>query len=294
MDDSSGEDDYMSDAILKQCQDVRPGLLSSKSSREKQREHIHQEKNRKNVTKPRNVLEREKREEGLASAMSSENKGFALLQKMGYKPGMAIGKKGEGRVEPIPVIVKTNRSGLGQEAHQKRKQEMQAMMRISMAAKRRKMEEQHKGDFVERKSKQFSEKLAERDLYKSQKVCEQLDSQKGIEEPGELFFWPEACLPGSDRVTQEDDTCEDKAGDQDTGYRLTAFDPFEISEEETDQELDHMPPPDLKDLTTQDKLEILTLYLRRKHLYCVWCATTFDDKADLEENCPGSTSEAHS
>lgn len=75
-------------------QDVRPGLLSLKSSREKQQEHKHQEKNTKNVTKPRNVLEKEKREEGLGSALSSQNKGFALLQKMGYKPGMAIGKKG--------------------------------------------------------------------------------------------------------------------------------------------------------------------------------------------------------
>lgn len=81
-------------------------------------------------------------------------------------------------MEPIPVVVKTNRGGLGQEAHQKRKQEIQAMMRTAMATKRRKMEEKHKGDFMERKSKQFSEKLAERDLYKSQKVCEQLDSQK--------------------------------------------------------------------------------------------------------------------
>ena len=40
------------------------------------------------------MLEAEKREEGLNSAIGAENKGFALLSKMGYKPGMALGKTG--------------------------------------------------------------------------------------------------------------------------------------------------------------------------------------------------------
>lgn len=37
--------------------------------------------------------------------------------------------------------------------------------------------------------------------------------------------------------------------------------------------------------------EILTEYLRPKHLYCVWCRTTYDDSEDLTTNCPGNTSE---
>ena len=50
--------------------------------------------NARNIFKPKAVVEHEKREEGLQSAISSDNKGFALLAKMGYKPGMGIGKKG--------------------------------------------------------------------------------------------------------------------------------------------------------------------------------------------------------
>ena len=49
--------------------------------------------NEKSKTKPLKVLEHEKREEGLNKTISPENKGFALLQRMGYKPGMALGKK---------------------------------------------------------------------------------------------------------------------------------------------------------------------------------------------------------
>ena len=43
----------------------------------------------------RKVLEVEKREEGLQKTIGAENKGFALLSKMGYKPGMGIGKEGK-------------------------------------------------------------------------------------------------------------------------------------------------------------------------------------------------------
>ena len=50
------------------------------------------------------MLEKEKRDEGLGAAITSENKGFSLLAKMGYKPGMAIGKKGMFSV--VTVILK--------------------------------------------------------------------------------------------------------------------------------------------------------------------------------------------
>lgn len=40
------------------------------------------------------LLESEKRKEGLEKPIEESNKGFAMLQKMGYKPGSGIGKKG--------------------------------------------------------------------------------------------------------------------------------------------------------------------------------------------------------
>lgn len=38
--------------------------------------------------------------------------GMRLLQKMGWKPGQVIGKRGEGSYEPIALDVKTDRKGL--------------------------------------------------------------------------------------------------------------------------------------------------------------------------------------
>uniref|UniRef100_A0A914VQB5 Angiogenic factor with G patch and FHA domains 1 n=1 Tax=Plectus sambesii TaxID=2011161 RepID=A0A914VQB5_9BILA len=48
-------------------------------------------------------------------ALSSDNKGFKMLSKMGWKEGKGIGKTDQGIAEPIPHEVRVNRSGLGAE-----------------------------------------------------------------------------------------------------------------------------------------------------------------------------------
>ena len=68
------------------------------------------------VLKTSTKLEDKKRVEGLQKSLDSSNKRFALLTKIGYKPGEGLGKSKDGIIEPIGVEVKTNRSGLGAEA----------------------------------------------------------------------------------------------------------------------------------------------------------------------------------
>lgn len=73
--------------------------------------------------------------------------------------------------------VKLGRGGLGREADQKRKQTEKQERLQHMTHKRQRMESQRKHDFMNRMNKTFASKTAEKDLYNSQKVCEQLDSQ---------------------------------------------------------------------------------------------------------------------
>lgn len=40
-------------------------------------------------------MESEKRKAGLEKPIEQDNKGFAMLQKMGYKPGNSIGRNGK-------------------------------------------------------------------------------------------------------------------------------------------------------------------------------------------------------
>ena len=75
-------------------EDKRPGLVPKHIARQYKNEAKQRQLNETNKTKPRKVLEMEKREEGLSKTISADNKGFAMLQKMGFKPGMTLGKKG--------------------------------------------------------------------------------------------------------------------------------------------------------------------------------------------------------
>ena len=112
----------MSEAFLRSCvgqQDVRPGLqFRREAQRQHQLERRRQEadQRRRADNRPRHQLETEQRERALDQPIDSTNKGFAMLQMMGYKPGMAIGKQGDGRTEPIRPEVKQGRGGLGREA----------------------------------------------------------------------------------------------------------------------------------------------------------------------------------
>lgn len=47
------------------------------------------------------------------TSISSENKGFKLLSKMGWSEGKSIGKSQEGITEPVQVKTQQGTSGLG-------------------------------------------------------------------------------------------------------------------------------------------------------------------------------------
>ena len=88
------EEDYMSDAFLLGLQDTRPGLAFGTAAREHKREAKRKQKEAENRVKPLKERESERREKALSNAIDSSNKGFALLQKMGYKEGKGLGKLG--------------------------------------------------------------------------------------------------------------------------------------------------------------------------------------------------------
>lgn len=115
---------------------MRPGLVDSHKIARRLKLDEKKEKaeaEQKHKQKPVKQLEVERREEGLNVAISSDNKGFSMLAKMGYKQGDAIGKSNTGIVEPIPIQIKTNRAGLGREAALKQLQEYKENLRKTKA-----------------------------------------------------------------------------------------------------------------------------------------------------------------
>lgn len=79
-------------------------------------------------------IEKEMRDQGLSKALGDDNKGFAMLAKMGYKAGQSIGKaSSQGIVEPIGIQLKGDRGGLGREEALRQLQES----RLELVRKRR-------------------------------------------------------------------------------------------------------------------------------------------------------------
>ena len=79
----------MSDAFLLGLDDVRPGL---KSRRQKRKDKATKPSITESKHKRIKASEQEARTKGLATHIPTENKGFTMLEKMGYKKGMGLGK----------------------------------------------------------------------------------------------------------------------------------------------------------------------------------------------------------
>ncbi|XP_076647056.1 G patch domain-containing protein 11 [Halictus rubicundus] len=253
----SDDDDYMSDKFLQGTDKSSSSSLLYRHADKrkldllKKKIEIEAKLKEKHSVK---YMEQEKREAGLSSAIASSNKGFELLMKMGYKPGQGIGKTESGMTEPIGVEVKLDRHGLGKGI--KRKQ-----TESKSSADNSKLDNKSMKDFRGRIAQKRAEQLSKADLYKSQKICEQLDTELNIEKPEEPWFWlPQETEKSTDSESEEEEKEEEE---EEESYQIN------------------------------DKLEILTKYLRKKHFYCIWCGVAFDNENDLINNCPGDTRNDH-
>ncbi|EJD01038.1 uncharacterized protein FOMMEDRAFT_110541 [Fomitiporia mediterranea MF3/22] len=63
--------------------------------------------------------------------------------------------------------------------------------------------------------------------------------------------------------------------------------PLSLSEETIDQAREFLQQD------VRERLKRVLGYLREKYHYCLWCGTQYNDKEDLDGNCPGEDEEAH-
>jgi len=91
--------------LIRTTEDIRPGLLITFKQ---QRLHNQMKKKKEhellNKSSSIKVLEEQQRQEGLEKAIDSKNKGFSLLQKMGYQPGSGIGKNSKEKSAKILIL----------------------------------------------------------------------------------------------------------------------------------------------------------------------------------------------
>lgn len=253
---------------------------------------------------------------------ASKSKGLAMMAKMGFKPGSALGSKDNAgaRTEPIGINMKEDRGGIGLDSEKKRKFREE----IEKERKRVKAEE---GDYRERVRKEREEVRLEGQFGAAMRIAERMNSEKEEQEAFENGEEIDEVTPdglkkrkistkplkqinvlwrGLIRTREEkerdrrmrydlqqslsrlptyDDPDEDVEDKKALGTRATQYMLVEDLEEE-DPELD-----EFNALDPGERLQKLVVHLREEYYYCFWCKYTYPNKE--MEGCPGLTEEDH-
>ncbi|TVY64312.1 G patch domain-containing protein [Lachnellula suecica] len=310
------EDDYMNMTI------AEPAVKETPAQR---RLRLIRERDERGRTKSKSEIaadERAARDAALSKSLlsdpsaSSSNKGLAMMAKMGFKPGKALGKEDNvgARTEPVGISMKEDRGGIGLDTEKKRKFREEA----EGEAKRVKAEE---GDYRERVRREREEVRLEGMVGAAMRVAERMDGERG---EGAALERGDVVESGRKRTVSTKPLKqinvlwrglvkhrEEKERNRRTEYDLhqslsrlpTYKDPDEDAEDkralgknvlqhifvedlEEDEELDAF-----KALDPAERLHKLVLHLRDEYNYCFFCKFTYPDKE--MEGCPGLTEEDH-
>lgn len=129
---------------------------------------------------------------GAANPKATKSKGLAMMAKMGFTPGSALGSRDNpsARSEPLRIETKEDRGGIGADADRKRK--LAEAAEAAGAAKRARVEEL--GDYRVRMARERDAARKEKLVFAAQKVAEKMDEDGGH---GEAAGVPTAAAAGA-------------------------------------------------------------------------------------------------
>ncbi|KAJ0121342.1 hypothetical protein J7T55_008506 [Diaporthe amygdali] len=287
--------------------------------------------------------ERQKREEGLsrslitgaaaggddvpAAAKKPKSKGLAMMARMGFTPGSALGSRdnASARSEPLHIETKEDRGGIGADAEKKRK--LVEAAEAAGLAKRARVEEL--GDYRDRMARERDAARKEKLVFAAQKIAEKMDEDgAGGGAPtavaataagprAKTTSRPLKSVPIIYRglVRHREEAERDRRMrydlEQSSGglsAKLPAYEDEGMDEDDkmalggrTQKKTVYMPADDLDEedpeldefeaLEVGEKLVRLVAYLRERHRYCFWCKFAYPDEE--MEGCPGFTEEDH-
>ncbi|KAG0219618.1 hypothetical protein B0O80DRAFT_496071 [Mortierella sp. GBAus27b] len=193
------EEDYMSEAFLNKLVEEsgntkKDNMTYSEKRRQKEREH------QANLPKPLRVREKEARDKGLETEIGEENKGMAMLLKMGFQKGGTLGapkpsdnagstssSAGSSSLRqtlssdsdrpsalraPIAIQMKQGRGGIGMESVRKRKAEEESQRKEDQD--RQVYDEGYRGQ----KGDAFQLDKRKRQLEAARAICMRMDAKK--------------------------------------------------------------------------------------------------------------------
>ena len=319
--DSEEEDDYMSMKITEPAPSKAPETYTQRRLR------LQREAEKRAYTPPKSELLKRQAEEREAALQKSiledaekkKSKGLAMMAKMGYKSGTALGKKDEegkvaGRLEPVGISIKEDRAGIGLDTL-KRKEFNE---KVEHEAKRVKADE---GEYRERVRREREEKRLEGLFGSAMRVAERMDAEQD-EKEGTTDSVTENGNPRTIRskplkqinvlwrglVKGREEAERDRRMRYDLHQSLsrmpTYADPTEDAEDRRALGKDRIQHTLVEDLEEEDheldeffalepaeRLQKIVVYLRETFHYCFWCKYVYPD--EKMEGCPGLREEEH-
>jgi hypothetical protein len=314
------EDDYMNMVI---AEPAKPRDKETYTQRRLRMERESEARGRVKSKAERAADEAAAREAALSKSLftdptaSSTNKGLAMMAKMGFKPGVALGSKDNigARTEPITISMKEDRGGIGLDSEKKRKFREE----VEKEGKRVKAEE---GEYRERVRREREEARLESQVGAAMRVAERMSMEKEEEEAAEEGMTGDGVtkrkistkplkqinLLWRGLVRKREEKERDRRMRYDLQQSLSRLPTYEDPDEDSDDKRAlgkdrtlHTLVEDLEEedpeldefiaLDPANRLQKLVGYLRDKYNYCFWCKYTYPDK-DMD-GCPGLTEEDH-
>ncbi|XP_054156928.1 G patch domain-containing protein 11-like [Oppia nitens] len=307
-------DDYMSDAFIPKDNDVRPSLLYSHSQRVK-----HDNLLRKQITdtKPKSFykdMESRLREEAMNTPLDHTNRGFKLLEKMGFKapPPLQPSEPGVSSREQSVIVSKvnlasndgTNTTSVTTTATTESLTTASTVLmtdsRKGLTARepiRIEIKNDRKG--LGSVAIRPNETNKKRQTIDDKNLEEEFRSHKRSRKQSFLMAkdlrTAQKCCKnldidsGLDEKLFLDQTVRPKwfwppIAEQNSGSGDDEGIGGGGDEEEKDEDLEE---------SIEDKLKHINEYLREKYFYCIWCSIKFNDNNDLNNNCLGETRDDH-
>ncbi|KAL8849449.1 MAG: hypothetical protein Q9221_005581 [Calogaya cf. arnoldii] len=249
------------------------------------------------------------RDEALNRSLPVDSKGYQMMARLGFKAGSALGKEGNeyARKEPLGVIVKEGKAGIGMDGERKRKFQNDTD-RVEGAKKR-----ETEGEYRERQAREREQKRAEGLCWGAMRVLEEFESDGPMvgevtadkrENAGRPTSKPTAGINllwrglVKDRAEKERQRRMRYDLHQSLSQNAAYDDPDEEKQDRqawgTEEEEVEVEDPELDEfnqLEPAERLRRMVEYLRGKWRYCFWCKFQYPD--ERMDGCPGMTEDEH-
>ncbi|TPX35309.1 hypothetical protein SmJEL517_g02314 [Synchytrium microbalum] len=282
------EDDYMSSSILEEATKV-PVKSKPKTYSEKRRDQLL--KQQLNQPAPLRVREQEARNQGLNKTIDESNKGFQMLAKLGYTKGMSLGVADSllqpARTDPIPIVLKNDRLGIGAPTAKRPASSLEDA--DNEEGDNQKTQSKTRDEFRTLKNQEFINRHISSLVKRARLSCEQLDAKLG---KLRNKFWVKEKVKNDDidgRNPQEFDSI----GGVKEVYSRVAYEPDVATSDDDEPEEVEGVDEDFDGLEPSQQLEQIIEYLRATHFYCIFCGDVFANQDDLAQNCPGPSEAEH-